>query len=388
VTVAAPLQETVTEYLEFSGNTAAVEEVEVRARVSGFLESIHFTPGTQVKEGDLLFVIDPREYVAELNAAKAEVTSARAQLERANIELDRAKRLFKQKAGAEADVVKWQGERDVSAAAVIRAKAKVERAQLNVDYTQVTAPISGRVSRNYVDLGNLVGEKEPTLLTTITQSDPMYAYFNLNERNLLQVLGEYRKRVQEKGIDPTTDSGSQVDIPLELGLTTEEGYPHEGKFDFAESGVDPGTGTLQIRGIFPNPGPLAPLLPGLFTRIRMPVSEKEDALLVSERAVGSDQGGQYLMVVGSDNTVEKKPVVMGQLVDGLRVIEEGIEPGERVVVNGLQRARPGGKIDPTEIDMAALKTSAIRAAAETEKQQQSPPGGDGQTKDTDADKNP
>ncbi len=383
VTVAAPLQETVTEYLEFTGNTAAVEEVAVAARVSGFLESMHFTPGTQVKEGDLLFVIDPREYVAELNAAKAEVTSARAQLERANIELERAQRLFKQKAGAEADVVKWRGERDVAAAAVVRAKAQVERAQLDVEYTRVTAPIGGRVGRNLVDLGNLVGEKEPTLLTTITRSDPMYAYFNLNERNLLQVLDEYRQQVQEKGVDPSSEPGSRVDIPLELGLATEEGYPHKGSYDFAESGVDPGTGTLQLRGIFPNPGPVGPLLPGLFARIRMPVSENEDALLVTERAVGSDQGGQYLMVVGSDDTVEKKPIVMGQLVDGLRVIVEGIDAGDRVVVNGIQRARPGAKVDPTEVDMASFKTSVVREAAEKAQAQPPPAADDGEPKAAD-----
>jgi multidrug efflux pump subunit AcrA (membrane-fusion protein) len=185
VTVARPLEKEVTDYLEFTGNTRAFEEVEIRARVAGFLKSMHFAPGTRVDMGDMLFVIDPREYQAELNAANAELNAARAKQHRAKIEYDRAKRVFDKGAGRETDVVKWQGERDVALAAIERAKATVERAQLSLSYTKITAPISGRVSRNYVDVGNLVGEGEPTLLTTVTRYDPMYVYFNLNEYDLL-----------------------------------------------------------------------------------------------------------------------------------------------------------------------------------------------------------
>jgi len=199
VTVAQPVQQEVIEYLEFTGNTRAVEAVEIRARVSGFLKSMHFAPGTRVDLKDLLFVIDPREYQAEYNAARAELTAARAQHHRAKIEYERAKRVFDQGAGRETDVVTWQGERDVALAAIERAKAKLERAKLNLSYTQVTAPISGRVSRNYADIGNLVGEGEATLLTTIKRYDPMYAYFNLNENDLLRVLAMYRERVTQKG---------------------------------------------------------------------------------------------------------------------------------------------------------------------------------------------
>ena len=226
VTVAQPLEQEVVDYLEFTGTTRAFEEAEVRARVSGFLQSMHFTPGTMVQEEDLLFVIDPREYKAGFNAAKAEVESAKAQLQRAEIELDRAERLFEQKAGAEAEVVKWRGERDVAAAAVARAKARLERARLDLSYTTVKAPITGRVSRNYVDLGNLVGEGEPTLLTTVTRYDPMYVYFNLNERDLLKVLAMYREETKENNVDPATESERKAEIPLFLGLATEEGYPH------------------------------------------------------------------------------------------------------------------------------------------------------------------
>jgi membrane fusion protein (multidrug efflux system) len=243
------------------------------------------------------------------------------------------------------------------------AKAKVERAQLDLGYTKIMAPISGRVGRNLVDVGNLVGEGEPTLLTIITRYDPMYVYFNLNERDLLKVLAMYRQEVQEKGIDTDTEPNSAADIPLFLGLANEEGYPHKGEYEFGESSVDPGTGTLQLRGVFPNPGRVPALMPGLFTRLRMPIGEREDALLVTERAIGADQGGRFLLAVNSENVVEKRLIQMGQLVDGLRVVEEGLQPGDWVIVNGMQRARPGAKVDPERTDMRSLTASALKAAA-------------------------
>jgi len=366
VTVAKPLQQEVIDYLEFTGTTHAVEEIEVRARVAGFLESMHFTPGTLVEKDALLFVIDPRQYQAELNAARAEQESARAKFKRAETEFTRAQRIFKKGAGSDADVVKWRGEREIARAAVLRAKAQVDRAQLEMEYTQVTAPIAGRVSRNFVDVGNLVGEGKPTLLTTVIRYDPMYAYFNLNERDLLKVMAMYRQETKEKGLDPAKDSAARADLTVALELANEENYPHRGIVDFAESGVDPATGTLQLRGVFPNPGPAPVLLPGLFTSLRMPIGKRENALLVTERAIGSDQSGRFLLAVNSENTVEKKPIRMGRLVDGLRVIEEGLQPDDRVVVNGLQRARPGAKVDPQQTDMKSLTASALKAAAEKE----------------------
>jgi RND family efflux transporter MFP subunit len=364
VTVAQPLQQEVIDYLEFTGNTRAFEEVEIRARVAGFLESMQFTPGTLVGKGDLLFVIDPREYQAEYNAAVAEVNAAKAQHHRSKIEYERAKRVFDQGAGRETDVVKWRGERDVALAAIERAKAKVERAKLDLSYTQVTAPITGRVSRNVVDIGNLVGGKEPTLLTTVIRYDPMYAYFNLNERDLLKVMAMYRQEAKKKGLDPHKDSAARAALTVSLGLANEENYPHQGIVDFAESGVDPATGTLQLRGVFPNPGPSPVLIPGFFASLRMAIGKRDNALLVTERAIGSDQSGRFLLVVNSENMVEKKPIRMGRLVDGLRVIEEGLQPDGRVVVNGLQRARPGAKVDPQPTDMKSLTASALKAAAE------------------------
>jgi RND family efflux transporter MFP subunit len=193
----------------------------------------------------------------------------------------------------------------------------------------------------------------------------MYVYFNLNERDLLKVMAMNRKELQEKGLDSAEDPEIKADIQVFLAIANEEGYPHQGKLDFAESGVDKDTGTLQLRGVFPNPGGTPVLIPGLFVRLRMPVEKRENALLVTERAIGSDQSGRYLLAVNSENTVEKKPIRMGQLVDGLRVIEEGLRSDDRVVVNGLQRARPGAKVDPEQIDMNTLTASALKAAAET-----------------------
>jgi RND family efflux transporter MFP subunit len=364
VTVALPQVQEVTDYLEFTGTTAASEWAEVRARVSGILLSMHFEPGTWVEQGDLLFVIDPAEYQADLQAAEAELAAAEAQYNRAKIEYSRALKLFKEKAGAEAEVVKWRVERDVASAEILRAKAKVDRAQLNMGYTQVSAPIDGRVGRDQVEIGNLVGESEATVLTEITDSEPMYVYFNLNERDLLRVLDTYRAQLKEQGLEANLERNQEPEIPLYLGLANEQGYPHEGRYDFAESSVDSETGTLQLRGVFQNPGNPPKLLPGLFTRIRMPLGKRPDMPLVAERAIGNDQRGVYVLVVNAENVVERRSVKTGQRIDGLIVIEEGLQADERVVVKGVQRSRPGRAVDPEQVEMASLTTSALREAAQ------------------------
>ncbi|MGB5407423.1 MAG: efflux RND transporter periplasmic adaptor subunit, partial [Thiogranum sp.] len=299
VTTAQPSMQDVTDYLEFTGTLDASEQGEVVARVSGVLQSMHFEPGTPVTEGDLLLIIEPEEYQADLQAAQAELAAGESNYDRANIEYGRAQKLFKQKAGAESDVVKWRVEREIASAEILRAQAKIARAELNVGYTQVTAPFSGRVGRNLVDIGNLVGEGEATVLTEVTLYDPIYAYFNLNERDLLRVMKAIRENAETEGLNP--EDIDEVEIPLYLGLANEEGYPHEGRYEYADSAVDPETGTLQLRGTFENSQKPPRLLPGLFARIRLPEGERPDMPLVSERAIGNDQRGIYLMVVNAEN---------------------------------------------------------------------------------------
>ena len=363
VTVAMPVIQEVTDYLEFTGTTVAFDHAEARARVAGVLESMHFTPGTYVEQGELLFVIDPRQYKAELQAAEAELASAQADVKLAQTELARAKELYKQNAGPESDVVRWQGQLGTTRADILIAEAKIESAELLVEYSQVAAPISGRVGREQIDLGNLVGNGEATLLTDVTRFNPMYVYFSLNERNLLRLLKVYREKIQERGGDTTSTYLKQEKMPVYMGLADEEDYPHEGILEFAESAVDTGTGTMELRGIFVNDGRPPALLPGLFARVRVPVDQRADMLLVTERAVAQDQGGTYLLVVNSENKVERRSVTTGQRIDGMAVIEEGLLKDDQIVVEGVQRARPGRMVTPQSVEMSGLTTSARQQAA-------------------------
>ena len=340
VTVSKPLVKNITEYLEFTGIAKAIEEIDIRARVEGFLESVHFEDGAYVKKGQLLFTIDPKEYKAAVENARGRLGRHQAQLERADREYQRNLSLFKQNAASEANVVKWKSEMEESRAAVISAVAALEKARLDLDYCTIRAPIDGRISRKQVDVGNLVGAGEKTLLTTIRQGEPIYAYFSMNERDLLRVM----KMARQAGIP----ADNPDKIVLELGLANETGFPHKGHLDYADSTVDPKTGTMELRGIFPNPGPPYFILPGLFVRLRLPVAERENALLVTERALGLDQGGRYLLVVNAENKVEQRHVKIGALRDGMRVINEGLKPEDQVVVKGIQRAIPGSKVTPQQ----------------------------------------
>lgn len=363
VTIAQPEVDQITDYLEFTGTTVASGQAEVRARVSGVLESMHFEPGRPVEAGQLLFVIEPDQYEARLQAAEAELASARANLERAQIELKRAERLRERRAGSDIDVVKWRGERDLAQASIKSAEAKIARSTLLLGYTQVRAPIAGRVGRDQVDIGNLVGEGEATILTEVTQYDPIYVYFNVNERDLLRVLALDQERIEREGLDPELENSRAPDLPVEVALADDVGFPYVGRVDFADSGVDPETGTLQLRGTFENGSPTTRLLPGLFAQVRLPMAKRDAMPLVDERAIGADQSGKYVLVVGDGDVVEKKNVVTGQLIDGLRVIENGLQGDDWIIVNGLQRARPGATVAPEKVDMAQLRVSAREQAS-------------------------
>jgi len=337
VTVAVPDQRDVQGYQEFTGRTEAIESVEIRARVAGVLERQTFEPSTLVKKGQLLFVIEPPPYVARRNQAAAEVQTWEAELARAKSDLERLEQAIRTNAVSQQEVDRARADVQQAEANLLGAKAELEQAELNLSYTEVRAPITGLVSRRLVDIGNLVGSGENTLLTTVAKINPIYAYFDVSERIILEMLNAQGKSV--------TSASAAADVVAYLGLANEDGWPHEGRLDYIDNTVNPNTGTIQVRGVFPNPDGL--LFPGLFARIRIPTKVQKDALLVSERAIGTDLGGKYLLIVGEDNVVELRHVELGQLEKGMRVIISGLNPGERYIVNGLQRARPGLPVTPT-----------------------------------------
>jgi RND family efflux transporter MFP subunit len=354
VTVSNPLQRRVIDYLEYTGTTEAIKTVDVRARVTGFLESVHFEEGARVARGDLLFVIDPKPFEAALHRAQADLQRKEATLSLAQAEFARTERLYQQNAAPEAEFDQARAARDTAQADVAAARAAVETARLDLGYTRVQAPVSGRIGRYLVNMGNLVGAGDYTHLATITTYDPMYVHFSINERDLLQLMQKAREQARQ-------GREAQDNRTLELGFG--ETYFLTGRIDFYDLGVDPDTGTFLLRGIFPNSEEPPRLLPGLFVRIRHPINQRDDALLITERALGVDQGGRYLLVVNEANQVEHRPVRIGALVDGMRVIEEGLQADEWVVVKGLQRARPGITVTPQRQETGSRVPETITSVA-------------------------
>jgi RND family efflux transporter MFP subunit len=350
VTVDYPVERDVTAAASFTGRTGAVDSVQVRARVWGYLEKIHFTEGAEVQKGDVLFEIDASTYQTAVDQAKAKLTLAQSQLGLCEAEANRNAVLRNRGVLAKEDYEKTASARETAAAGVDSARADLARARLDLDFTKVRAPVAGRVSRALVTVGNLVqsGETGGTLLTTIVSQDPMYAYFDVDDLTFLRI--DQMRRAGALG------PKAKPNMPMFLGLAGEEGYPHAGTIDFLDNQVNPGTGTLQMRGVFPNKD--RSLTPGLFARIRVPLGAPHRAVLVTDRAVDTDQGQKVLYVVnavGADHVVEKRAVRLGALYDGLREIEDGLKPGESVIVDGIQRVHDGIKVEPHQRPVATAK---------------------------------
>jgi RND family efflux transporter MFP subunit len=347
VNVSRPVRQEVADYLEFTGNTQAVNTVQLRARVQGFLEKVFFKDGDVVKKGQLLFLIQPNTYQAQLEQAEAQILQQKANYDHAVIETARYTKLVQQKAAAQTDLDNWRFQRDAYKAAMLAAQAARDLARLNLEYTRVVAPFDGRIDRRLKDPGNLVGAGEFTLLAEINQIDPIYVYFTINERELLRIMHQPVENPE----------GGEKLRTLYLGLANETGHPHQGYFDFAAITVNPTTGTQQLRGVFPNPD--FKILPGLFARIKARlVGSKKETLLVPDVAIGYDQQGPYVLVADEKNVVERRGVKIGAKVEDLRVVDEGLTGDEWVITSGMLRALPGRPVTPIKEAQAGTKAGS------------------------------
>ncbi len=385
VTVAPPKVQDVTVYLYMTGRTAAIYKVDIVARVKGYLEKVNFKDGDIVKKGQLLFTIDPREYINALHMAEAELLNAKSSLSFAKNDLERREKAYAKKAVSELDYLRSKAEYEKAKAQVAAAEAKVEEAKLNLSYTKIISPITGKTSRHLVDVGNLVGASGPTVLTTVVSLDPIYAYFNINERDVARYL---RRRSEEwkRENSPKGKVHPKMVVPVELALATEEGYPHKGKLDYVDNRVDPNTGTLQARAAFPNDDLM--IIPGFFSRIRIPDRVEKNALLVPERCISLDQVGKYLYVVGPDNKVVRKDIKTGAKVGTLRVVEKGLKKDDRVIIEGILRVRPGLKVQPVPPEEKEKPESTEKPSTEESTQTPKEKPGEKKQKDSVIEKSP
>jgi multidrug efflux system membrane fusion protein len=341
--VAPPLSRPVTEWLEATGNAAAFNQVDLVARVPGFLQQISYRDDDFAKKGTLLFTIEPAPYEAKLKEAQGALEGAKAQLAQSEAALLRQEILVKQRVSDVANLQLAQAKRDSDRGNVLVQEGILETATINLGYTQVRAPFDGVVSRHLVSVGAMVGLNTPTTLATVVQLNPIYVMFNLSEQQIL------RRRAHYGGPMAMEDLRK---IPIEIGLMTEDGYPHKGHLDYAAPAVAATTGTLLVRGVFDNPNHA--LLPGFFVRVRMPAGPTDQqSLLVPDTVVGENQQGHYLMVVNARDEVEQRHVVTGEKLGDLRVITRGLKADDRVVVTGLQRAIPGRKVKPVPATIPA-----------------------------------
>ena len=335
VKVALPIEQNVTRYLEATGTTAAVNSANLVARVQGFLQEIRYRDGDEVKQGAVLFVIEPEPYKLKLEQARAAEAGAAATLKQNEAEYERQADLASRAVASKAQLDNATANRDSAQAKLMQAKGDTAQAAINLGYTEVKAPFDGIVTARQVSLGELVGANGPTQLATIVATDPIYVNFNISEQDTLRA----REQIRRLGLTPQ----DLKKVPVEVGLQSDEGYPYKGTLDYASPSINQATGTLAVRAILANPD--RRMLPGFFVRVRIP-DQQSKALLVPEAALGSAQGGRYLLVVGKDNVVEQRKVTIGPSVGDLRVIDKGLAADDRVVVDGILRAIPGEKVDP------------------------------------------
>jgi len=347
VTVAAAVGKQVKDWDEFTGHFESVDAVEIRPRVSGFVQRVAFTEGAIVRRGDPLFYIDARPYAADVARAEAELERARTRAQLAQGEQERAQRLVATQAISREELDARSSSKAEGDAAVRAAAAALETAKLNLEWTTVRAPITGRVSRAAVTPGNLVqaGPPSATLLTTIVSLDPIYVSFDSDEQAYLKYVNAMRAR-------------GGAELPVLIGLTNEEGFPHKGKLDFVDNRLDPSAGTIRVRAIIPNPNQL--FVPGLFARVRLVGNEQHAVTLIQDQAIGTDQDRKFVLILKPDSSVEYRPVTLGRMVDGLRVVNSGLTAGEDVVINGLLRVRPGMKVLAKRATMSDSATLATR----------------------------
>lgn len=344
VEVARPLQREVTDYADYVGRTEAIDSVQVRARVSGYLQTVNFKEGDLVKAGQVLFEIDPRLFEAQVASSQAQVASAGATLKRAESDNARYRWLNQKTPGAvsKQDVDKYQATADQARADLQNAQAALAQNQLNLTWTRVTAPVDGRISRYLVTVGNLVTQDQ-TVLTNIVSTGSIYAYFDMDDTTVLRL-----RRMTRDGM---AHFGQDSAAPVYLQLENEKGFPHKGQINFEDNQIAPGTGTLRVRGVFSNQDDA--LIPGYFVRIRVPIGMSHPALLVPDRAIDDDQGSKVLRVVNEKNQVTSRPIQVGALDHGLRVIEDGLVRDDRVIIRGLMQVRPGMTVAPKVVDLPA-----------------------------------
>lgn len=355
VSVAEVPEREITEWDEYTGRLEAVETVEIRPQVSGYLQQVNFEEGRDVKKGDVLFVIDPRPYQAELDRVQAEVERARTAAKLAEADVVRAEKLIATRAMSQEEYEQRNAARESALAAVKAAEAGVEVARLNLAYTRVTSPINGRVGRAEVTVGNLVAggqAGQATRLTTVVSLAPMYVYFEAAERDYLKYMDLARS-----GQRPLSREHAN---PVQMAVGNEAEYEHEGYMDFVDNRVNAGTGTLMGRAVFPNPDQY--LVPGMFVRVRLAGTNTYKGALVNDRAILTDQDRRYVLVVGEGNVLEYRAIVTGPMIDGLRAVREGLKAGERIIVNGLQRVRPGMAVTPRIVPMEGEAAAPADAA--------------------------